>query len=486
MELEEERGKNSFKSILKGTSIFGGAQVFNILVSAVRLKFVAVILGASGIGIAGLFNSLLLTIQQFASLGVNLAVVKEIGAANDDRDSIRHVVAAVRPLAVLLSLAGALVCLLLPGVLSEVTFGNQRYAGGMRLLGAAVFFSVAGGVLMSVLQGLHEVRRLSTASVIGSLVGLLVGVPMYWVWGTDGIVPAMVALSVCTLFWYWWSLRQSIAYHAAKWRREIHLPILRRIVLMGVILMSNDLFKNLVNYLILIYVRATGNEMEVGFYQSCNTMTSQYSAIVFTAMAMDYLPRLSAAADDNRQLCAIVNRQIEVVGLLVAPIVCAVIFLAPWVIELLQTKAFTVATPLLRILALAVAVRGLMYPLGYIVFAKDNRRLFFWMESIGANILTLTIMCGGYSLFGLNGLGYAAVADCSICLLVYIAVNHHLYGYRLSRRALQTSAASLASAAGMAAICFLSDGLLMTGLASALLIAVGAICGRRILGIWKK
>ena len=127
-----------------------------------------------------------------------------------------------------------------------------------------------------------------------------------------------------------------------------------------------------------------------------------------------------------------------------------------------------------------------MYPLGYIVFAKDNRRLFFWMESIGANILTLSIMCAGYRLFGLNGLGYAAVADCTICLLVYIGVNHHLYGYRLSRRAFQTSAASLASAAGMAAICFAGDGLLMTTLASALLIAVGAICGRRILGIWKK
>lgn len=140
MELEEEREKNSFKSILKGTSIFGGVQVFNILVSAIRLKFVALILGASGIGVAGLFNSLLLTIQQFASLGVNLAVVKEIGAANADRDSLLHVVAAVRPLAVLLSLAGALVCLLLPGVLSEFTFGNLRYAGGMRLLGAAVFF----------------------------------------------------------------------------------------------------------------------------------------------------------------------------------------------------------------------------------------------------------------------------------------------------------------------------------------------------------
>lgn len=485
MELEEERKKNSFKSILKGTSIFGGVQVFNILVSAVRLKFVAVILGASGIGVAGLFNSLLLTIQQFASLGVNLAVVKEIGAANDDRDSLRHVVAAVRPLAVLLSLAGALVCLLLPGVLSEFTFGSLRYAGGMRLLGAAVFFSVSGGVLMSVLQGLHEVRRLSTASVIGSLVGLLVGVPMYWVWGTEGIVPAMVALSGCTFFWYWWSLRKSVAYHAAKWRREVHLPILRRIVLMGIILMSNDFFRNIVNYLVNIYVRTGGGEVEVGLFSSCSTMTSQYSAIVFTAMAMDYLPRLSAAAGDNGRMCEVVNRQMEVVGLFIAPMVCAVLLFAPFVIQVLQSSEFMVATPLLRLLALAVVLRALMYPLGYIVFAKDNRRLFFWMESVGANILTLLLTCGGYALWGLNGLGVAAIADCVVCFAVYVLVNRILYGYRMSGIASRVSAFAIAVTAAMAAVCFLLDGLPLYCAAIPLLSIVSLLSLHRLSRLWK-
>lgn len=455
--------------------------MFNILIAAVRIKFVAVILGPSGMGVAALFNNASTAIQQFASLGLNLSVVKEIGKSRSDEKRLSDVLSAIRPLIALTALLGSLICLTFPGWLSDVTFGNSQFTGGFRLLAAAVFFSIAGSGLMSVLQGLHEVKRLSKASVIGSLVGLLAGVPLYWLWGTSGIVPAMCILAIATFAWYWISLRKTLDSRPTVWNKDVHLPILKGIVLTGVVLMSNDLFRSLSNYLISIYVREAGGMDEVGFYQSCNTMTSQYSAIVFTAMAMDYLPRLAGVAGDNRRMCEVVNRQMEVVGLLIAPVAGAVILLAPWVIEVLQTKAFLTAVPLLRWLALSVVVRALMYPLGYIVFAKDNKRLFFWMESVGANILTLTLTCLGYHLYGLPGLGYAAIADCCICLSVYIAVNGKLYGYRINAPALRVGVLALASASLMTAVCLTLEGTACAITGAIILAGVSFLCGKRLL-----
>lgn len=482
----ESRKENSFRSILKGTSIFGGVQIFNILISAIRLKFVAVILGPAGMGVAALFNSVSLTIQQFTSLGLNLAVVKEIGASKESDERLNNVLSALRPLIAILALAGALVCLLIPGVLSDITFGNTRYKTSFQLLSAAIFFSIVGTALMSVLQGLHEVKRLSKASLIGSIVGLGVGVPLYWLWGTDGIVPAMIALALSTCLWYYLSLHKSLSVSFSPWKKHIHLPILKRIMVMGLILMSNDLIKSLVNYMINIYIRHSGGMDDVGFYQSCNTMTAQYSAIVFTAMAMDYLPRLSAGANDNAKMCQIVNRQIEVVGLLIAPIVCTVIFLAPWVIELLQTKNFLTATPLLRLLAFAVVIRALMYPLGYIAFAKDNRRLFFWMESVGANLLTLSLAIAGYHFFSLIGLGIAVISDCIICLIVYTLVNHKLYGYKPTSHAARISLMALLSGSLMSIICFNLHGIPMTISAIVILATVGTYSYKNLIKLWKE
>lgn len=483
---DTKRSENSFRSILKGTSLFGGVQVFNILVSAVRLKFVAVILGPAGMGVAGLFNSAYLTIQQFASLGLNLSLVKEVGKARDSKERMADVLAAARPLMLLSAMLGALACLLFPRILSSVTFGNDAYTGGFMLLSAAVFFSIAGSAMMSVLQGLHAVKPLSKASVIGSVVGLAVGIPLYWLFGTGGIVPAMTVLALSTCIWYFLSLRKVLEVNPPRFSREVHLPVLKRILAMGIILMSNDLFRNLANYLIYVFLRSRGGTDEVGLFTSCSTMTSQYSAIVFTAMAMDYLPRLSAAADDNTRMCGVVNRQVEVVGLLIAPIVCAVIFLAPWVIEILQTSSFLTAVPLLRLLAAAVTVRALMYPLGYIVFAKDNRRLFFWMESVGANLLTLGLSCWGYVLFGLEGLGYAAIADCCICLSVYIVVNRILCGYRPTKAAMRIMIYAAIAVGATAALCLTLSGMALWITATVVLTAVSLYSGRELIRKYKE
>ena len=74
---------NSYKSIMKGTAIFGGTQFFAILVNLIRGKLVALFLGPEGMGISSLMMSSMNTIQQFSSLGLNLSIVKEISKAKE-------------------------------------------------------------------------------------------------------------------------------------------------------------------------------------------------------------------------------------------------------------------------------------------------------------------------------------------------------------------------------------------------------------------
>ena len=52
-----EESKNSYKQILTATSLFGGVQVFNILLSVIKTKVVSVLIGASGLGVLGLFTT---------------------------------------------------------------------------------------------------------------------------------------------------------------------------------------------------------------------------------------------------------------------------------------------------------------------------------------------------------------------------------------------------------------------------------------------
>ena len=66
----KEQGEGSYKHILKYTSVFGGVQGLVILIGLVRNKFMALILGAGGMGL----NALLTSAQNFASQCTNLGI----------------------------------------------------------------------------------------------------------------------------------------------------------------------------------------------------------------------------------------------------------------------------------------------------------------------------------------------------------------------------------------------------------------------------
>ena len=427
--------ENSYKSILKGTSLFGGVQIFQILINWARGKCVAVLLGTDGMGISALFTSSSNTIQKFASLGLNLAIVREMAESSNDKENASRFIALSLRILSATALLGALICVLFAGPLSRLTFGDDTMRWQFMLLGIAVAFGIAGSGLLSILQGMHEVKRISKASIVGGLAGLFIGVPLYYLYGTRGIVPAMIALSLAMFLFYYVSLRKSMTPAPLQSITREHMPVIKRMIAMGVILMASDLIGAGIYYGINLFIRTFGSYGDVGLYQAANSATTQYSGMVFTAMAMDYFPRLTKAAHDNSLMHGIVNRQSEIVSLIIAPAACLLIITAPIVIQVLFTKEFEPILPLMRWMGLGITLRALMTPTAYITFAKDNKKVFFALEGLFGNFLTFTLSCLGFYFFGLIGLGYAIVADHSICLLVYYIVNHRLYGYSLSRGA---------------------------------------------------
>ncbi len=443
--MTRQKGENTYKSILKGNSIFGGMQMFQILISLVRGKFVAMFLGPAGMGMASLFTATADTLQRCASLGLNLAVVRDVAAARDDSDKAREVIVAARRIILLSAVAGALVCLALSSVLSTVAFGDTSNTWGMMLLAAVVLCTILWQGKMSVLQGLHHIKPLSRANIVGGLAGLLVGVPLYWLWGASGIVPAMIVYAATMLAFYSYETRRYVDTSGLRFSWAAHKHLVRSLILTGLLFMSGDLIGSVCTLSLNTFVRYTGGLADVGIWQAANSLTNQYAAVIFSAMAMDYLPRLSAAIGNGDPFAGIVNRQTEIVCLLVAPLAALLILFAPLAVHILLDESFLSAIPLIRLMAFALVFRAAMYPLGYVTMAQNNRRVFFWLEGVGCNLLTLVMNAAGFLLFGVEGIGYAMILDSLLCLFIYLAVNRRLYGFSFDRGAVRCMAAAMSS-----------------------------------------
>lgn len=209
------------------------------------------------------------------------------------------------------------------------------------------------------------------------MTGLVAGVPLYYLFGTRGIVPAMIILAATLFIFYRRVLTRpqySMEREPFSWSR--HRPIIKRLLLMGMLLMSNDLLQSLSQYLINIYINSTGSTDAVGLYQAANSVTAQYAGIVFAVMAMDYFPRLSKSVGDNDEMRDVVNRQFIVTALIIGPSSGLLIISSPFLIRVLLSPEFLPVTELMRWMGLGIMFRALMTPLGYISFAKGNKKLF--------------------------------------------------------------------------------------------------------------
>lgn len=413
--MSEER--SSYRQIMKATSIFGGVQVFNIIIAVVRSKFIAVLLGPAGMGIAGLLTSTTNLIASITNLGLSTSAVKNVAAADATGDSakISIVVAVLKRLVWATGILGTVFTLAFAPWLSELTFGNKEYTLAFIWISFTLLFTQINAGQLVVLQGMRKLQYLAKSNLAGSAVALLTSVPIYYILGIDGIVPAIIVSSFMTLVFSW--------YYSSKVKIERILVSKATIfseggdmVRMGFFLSLNSFITLGASYLTRIYISHMGGVEQVGLYNAGFAIINTYIGMVFSAMATDYFPRLSGIAHDIGKAKNIINQQAEVALLILAPILTVFLIFINWVVILFYSTTFLPVDSMIHWAALGVFFKAASWPIAYLIIAKGNTRLFFINEVV-ANIYMLGFSLAGYLLWGLEGLGISFFAS----YLLYLA-----------------------------------------------------------------
>lgn len=446
--MTSENEQKTYRTIVASTAAFGGAQAFNVFVNVVRGKFVAHILGKAGMGMSALFGSSAAMLQQFSSLGINTSAVRDISAANASADpsALALTIGVVRRLMLMAALLGVVATVGFSPLIARSAFGGTDAVPQILLMGAAVLFNVLAAGEFAILQGLRRYRDVAVSSTVVPLAGLLLGVPLYYIYGTRGIVPAMIL----TAFAYYAALRllsrratrglpSAAASRGEVWARG------RGIIIMGLLMTIAAVLGSATTYGVSAFISHAGSLADVGLYNAANAITLQYTGLVFTAMAADYYPHLSALLSRScEEALALVSRQTEIVLLAAAPLAMLIILTAPLLISLLLTREFLPIQSMMRFMGLAVVLKALCVPVDYISLSKGDRRFFFWVEGVWGNAKTLAVITSFYYFFGLDGIGPAALVSGVIDVAVCYALNHRRYGFRPSPVCLRLSLTLLA------------------------------------------
>ncbi|KAA6348117.1 hypothetical protein EZS27_004466 [termite gut metagenome] len=430
--------QSSYRQIFKATSLFGGVQVFNILIGIIRSKFIAVLLGPTGMGIAGLLTSTTGMIAGLTNFGLGSSAVRNVAEAylQQDKQKISIVVTTLRRLVWITGLLGTFVTLILAPWLSELTFGNKDYIYPFMFLSITLLFSQLSGGQNVLLQGTRNLTYLAKANILGSLLGLLITVPLYYFLGAEGIVPALIIASAITLLLSWYFSRKikfdktSLSFNEIKQAGKGMLT-------MGFMLSLSGLITLVVAYLTRIYIGKEGSVEQVGLYNAGFAIIGIYVGLVFTAMGTDYYPRLSGVVHDNQLAKETINQQAEIAILILAPILMIFFVFINWMIQLLYSDQFTSVNGMMQWAALGMFFRAVSWSIAFLYLAKGASKIYFINETM-ANIYCLVLNILGYKYWGLNGLGVAFLLAYIVYLLQVFIICKRKYNFNFDKTFVKT------------------------------------------------
>lgn len=427
------------KSVLKATGLTGSSALIKLLAGVMTAKVVAVLLGPGGIGAYAQYQYVLTIATLIGTFGINTSIVREVGRAEaaQNRPELANIRTSGMATTWLVSvIVGGLVWLLREP-LARIALNDARLAPYLAWIAAVIPLASVTMIQIAFLNGLRRIKDMARITVLASLAGLLVTVVLVWLLGEAGLLIGLIAAPVVS---FWLGRRSLLATFAERGitplsRRslpQLDRKIVQRLVLLGFTVMITALLSQGTQFGARIWLLNTLGEDANGQFQAAWTISIGYMSLVLYAMAADYYPRLVQAQGDAEQLSLIINQQIKVALLLIAPVAIGLMAFSPLVVRLLYSAAFTETPAILRWQLMGDMLKALAWAFGFVLLAAGRSLAYFLVELLW-NVLFLAGTIVLVPRLGLTATGSTFLLSYVVYALVTCVLANKFSQYRMSR-----------------------------------------------------
>jgi O-antigen/teichoic acid export membrane protein len=430
--MEGSSPNDNLKTSLKATTLFGGVQVFNIFTSILKNKLVALIIGPIGIGLVELYSSTVRLIKSFTDFSIHVSAVREISIAYKSGNTgfFSHSVSVFSKVVWMTGLLGTAVCLLGSPLWSKLTFGDYSHTLAFVFLSLVLLFQQLQSGKTVLLQSTGQYKYMALSGVIGSLLGLVTTVPIYYFVGVDGIVAVLIITAASGyLISAFFASKVDVKIQPVSFKTAFFEG--KKILGQGFLISINYLLSALIFYILRIFITDKGGALELGLYSASFAIVNNYIGLVFQSVSKEYCPRISALSNQSSKFSSAVNDQIYLILLILGPLIAVFLTFSDQLLSLLYSNKFTDASLLMAFCMAGIVFQTPSWCMSYAFLAKGDNKTFIILETIAKlqKIITDIVL---YIKMGLTGLGISFIISYIYYSLQNSLVCRYKYGIKFS------------------------------------------------------
>ncbi len=418
--------------------LLGSSSVVEMILTIIRTKILAMILGPAGIGLAGILNHIMATVSIFFEMGTGTSATRSVAATLPaQRRRIGRLLTVIILLGIVLGAVGAVSVFFAATPIAVVMFSDAGQAWLIQLLAVGVLFTVAGGIQRAFINGLRRYQDLARITIFSSLIGTVASIAIAWYYQFEGIIVYVIAVplinSVITFYYVMKTryLPAAVCYTTIKKETSAMLKL-------GLPVMLSVLIDSAV----ILYVRGqvmnTLGLEAVGLFQVAWAITGIYVGFILTAMMKEYYPRLTALVRSNTLTNTAVNQQMVIAIWLTTPLLLGVAALAPLMVTVLYSDEFLPIVDTLRWMALGTVLKVMAWSMGFVWVARGKGRYV-----IADSVLWSIVFVAGVALVidyvGMTGIGWVYTASFVFAVFYTYVFVRDISGFRLERKAILES-----------------------------------------------
>lgn len=424
---------SSYKEIVKSTGLIGSSQVINILLGVLKSKLFAVFLGPAGVGLFGLYTSIISVVSNFSVMGMGISGVKFLAqsVSTGDEEKIAEVKTSILRIALLTSVIGSLILIIFSKQISQYTFNTPTYSLKLKIIAIATFFTSLTIIQTCFIQGMQRILLLVKASLTTCIICFVVSIPIVYFWRENSIVWVIIINAVLTWLINKYYLHR-IRFKKSKISFRNSLKLGTSIIKLGGFLIFADQFALIVLYLVRQFISTRGTPDDLGIFQASWTLSITYVGIILGALFTDYFPRLSKLHESNEKMSLAMNEQTQITLLLGIPCIALMIIFLPIGIRLLYSSKFVVNILLYQCMVISIFTKLITNPIGYILLIKNRGLTYIGFSSI-FYLLFIVLVYLLWSNFGMSGIGIGYMLASYTCLILDIYLVHRVFPLKYSK-----------------------------------------------------
>lgn len=388
------------------------------------MKLVAVMAGPEGVAQFGQFMSLTALLVVFAGGGVGSGVVKYLAQYREQKKDVQVLLNCAFSFSLISSLVMCISVLALSEQITHWLLGDIRYQSLIVVLAFVQFFVALNNLIIAIINGMMDVKRLAAIHVGGATIGILAPLLLGYYYQLYGVMLAFLlsqaSLLAISLTLFMKSDYFNWAYFKATWNK----PMMSRLAQYSLMTLTSALLAPLMQILVRNILSERFSWEQVGYWQAVSKVSDAYLLFITMAINIYYLPRLSAISQKSSFISEIKTAYIFLVPA-VSILALTIYELREIITKLLFSEAFLSGLYLYAPQLIGDVIKIASFILSFIMLAKAMTKTFLFSELF----FSLTYVLWVYVLtdhFGLIGAMYAFILNYTLYLLftAYVAKRY--------------------------------------------------------------